>query len=47
MKNEDEKLTFDELKSFRYMYKQSPVFATLLIVMNVLIVIGLGVAVFV
>ena len=46
MKNGDEKLTFDELKSFRYMFKQSPVYATLLILMNILIVVGLGVAVF-
>lgn len=47
MKTEDEKLTFEELKSFRYMFKQSPVYATLLILMNILIVVGLGVAVFV
>lgn len=47
MKPNEEKLTWEELKSFRYMFKQSPVFATSLIVMNVLIVVALGLVIFI
>lgn len=46
MKHNEEKLTWDELKSFRYMFKKGPVFATVLVLTNILIVVALGMAVF-
>lgn len=37
-----EEITFEELKSFKYMFKQSPTIATIVVLLNVLIIAALG-----